>query len=186
MTRLIIAAAGGFGRELAAYARDAGFDVAGFLDDDGAALASRGIDVQLVLVGAAHNAHDQARKRITELYLDERIVDYIVDIVHATRAPADAGLKELAPLIEYGASPRATIFLAQAARAHAFLRHRGYVTPEDVKTIAYDVLRQLQGAFALFLDVETQPAVRRADRARRAPRWKPDYQSITRRRSRTA
>ena len=83
----------------------------------------------------------EARKRITELYLDDRIVDYIVDIVHATRAPADAGLKELAPLIEYGASPRATIFLAQAARAHAFLRGRGFVTPDDVKAIAPDVLR---------------------------------------------
>jgi MoxR-like ATPase len=82
-----------------------------------------------------------ARKRITELYLDDRIVDYIVDIVHATRAPADAGLKELAPLIEYGASPRATIFLAQAARAHAFLRGRSFVTPDDVKAIAPDVLR---------------------------------------------
>jgi MoxR-like ATPase len=82
-----------------------------------------------------------ARKRITELYLDDRIVDYIVDIVHATRAPADAGLKELAPLIEYGASPRATIFLAQAARAHAFLRGRTFVTPDDVKSIAPDVLR---------------------------------------------
>ncbi len=83
----------------------------------------------------------EARKRITELYLDDRIVDYIVDIVHATRAPADAGLKELAPLIEYGASPRATIFLAQAARAHAFLRGRAFVTPDDVKAIAPDVLR---------------------------------------------
>ena len=61
--------------------------------------------------------------------------------MHATRAPADAGLKELAPLIEYGASPRATIFLAQAARAHAFLRGRAFVTPDDVKAIAPDVLR---------------------------------------------
>jgi MoxR-like ATPase len=82
-----------------------------------------------------------ARRRIAELYVDERIVDYIVDIVHATRAPADAGLKELVPLIEYGASPRATIFLAQAARAHAFLRGRAFVTPDDVKAIAPDVLR---------------------------------------------
>ena len=82
-----------------------------------------------------------ARAHIAELYMDERMVDYIVDIVHATRAPADAGLKELAPLIEYGASPRATIFLAQAARAHAFLRGRAFVTPDDVKAIAPDVLR---------------------------------------------
>jgi MoxR-like ATPase len=62
-------------------------------------------------------------------------------VVFATREPAQAGLPELAGLIEYGASPRATIYLNLAARAHAFLRHRGFVTPEDVKTIAYDVLR---------------------------------------------
>ena len=82
-----------------------------------------------------------ARKRISELYMDERIVDYIVEIVHATRAPADAGLADLAPLIEFGASPRATIALAQASRAHAFLRGRTFVTPDDVKAIAPDVLR---------------------------------------------
>ena len=81
------------------------------------------------------------RHRIAGLRLDERIVDYIVDLVHATRAPADAGLAELAPLIEYGASPRATIALAQTSRAHAFLRGRDYVSPEDVKALAPDVLR---------------------------------------------
>ena len=77
----------------------------------------------------------------TELYMDERIVDYIVDIVHATRSPAESGMKDLVPLIEFGASPRATIALAQASRAHAFLRGRTFVTPEDVKAIAPDVLR---------------------------------------------
>jgi MoxR-like ATPase len=82
-----------------------------------------------------------ARRRVAELYVDERIVDYIVDIVHATRAPREAGLAELAPLIEFGASPRATIALAQASRAHAFLRGRTFVTPDDVKAIAPDVLR---------------------------------------------
>jgi MoxR-like ATPase len=82
-----------------------------------------------------------ARHRIAELYVDERIVDYIVDIVHATRKPGEAGLPELAPLIEFGASPRATIALAQASRAHAFLRGRTFVTPDDVKAIAPDVLR---------------------------------------------
>jgi len=82
-----------------------------------------------------------ARHRITELYMDDRIVDYIVDIVHATRNPAEAGLKDLVPLIEFGASPRATIALAQASRAHAFLRGRAFVTPDDVKSIAPDVLR---------------------------------------------
>ncbi len=82
-----------------------------------------------------------ARRRIAELYMDERIVDYIVEIVHATRAPAEAGLGDIAPLIEFGASPRATIALAQASRAHAFLRGRTFVTPDDVKAIAPDVLR---------------------------------------------
>jgi MoxR-like ATPase len=82
-----------------------------------------------------------ARRRIADLYMDDRIVDYIVDIVQATRAPAEAGLKDLAPLIEFGASPRATIALAQASRAHAFLRGRSFVTPDDVKAIAPDVLR---------------------------------------------
>jgi len=82
-----------------------------------------------------------ARARIADLYMDERIMDYIVDIVHATREPGAAGLEELAPLIEFGASPRATIALAQASRAHAFLRGRAFVTPDDVKAIAPDVLR---------------------------------------------
>ena len=81
------------------------------------------------------------RRRIADLYVDERVMDYIVDIVHATRRPDEAGLKDLGPLIEYGASPRATIFLAQGARAHAFLRGRNFVTPDDVKAIAPDVLR---------------------------------------------
>jgi MoxR-like ATPase len=83
----------------------------------------------------------EARHRITELYMDDRIVDYIVDIVQATRSPAESGLKELVPLIEFGASPRATIALAQASRAHAFLRGRAFVTPDDVKSMVPDVLR---------------------------------------------
>ena len=83
----------------------------------------------------------EARGRIAELYMDDRIVDYIVDIVHATRDPEAAGLKDLKPLIEFGASPRATIALAQASRAHAFLRGRAFVTPDDIKAIAPDVLR---------------------------------------------
>jgi MoxR-like ATPase len=96
------------------------------------------IDVSAV---ASPHAIMEARHRITELYMDDRIVDYIVDIVHATREPAAAGLADLAPLIEFGASPRATISLAQASRAHAFLRGRAFVTPDDVKAIAPDVLR---------------------------------------------
>jgi MoxR-like ATPase len=82
-----------------------------------------------------------ARHRIAQLYMDDRIVDYIVDIVHATREPAHHGLQDLVPLVEFGASPRATIALAQASRAHAFLRGRSFVTPDDVKAIAPDVLR---------------------------------------------
>jgi MoxR-like ATPase len=83
----------------------------------------------------------EARRRIAELYVDDRIMDYIVDIVHATRRPAEAGMQDLRALIEYGASPRATIFLAQGARAHAFLRGRNFVTPDDVKAVAPDILR---------------------------------------------
>ncbi|MFI5310280.1 MAG: AAA family ATPase [Gemmatimonadales bacterium] len=82
-----------------------------------------------------------ARHRIAGLFLDPRIVDYIVDLVHATRAPADAKLADLVSLIEFGASPRATIALAQASRAHAFLRGREFVSPDDVKAMAPDVLR---------------------------------------------
>ncbi|MEO6527461.1 MAG: MoxR family ATPase [Gemmatimonadaceae bacterium] len=96
------------------------------------------IDVKHV---ATPEAILEARGRIADLYMDDRIVDYIVDIVHATREPAAAGLKDLVPLIEFGASPRATISLAQASRAHAFLRGRAFVTPDDIKAIAPDVLR---------------------------------------------
>ena len=82
-----------------------------------------------------------ARQRISELFLDARIVDYIVDLVHATRSPGDFKLGDLVPLIEFGASPRATIALAQSSRAHAFLRGRKFVSPDDVKAMAPDVLR---------------------------------------------
>jgi len=83
----------------------------------------------------------QARKVVRDVYMDDRVKDYIVNIVFATREPTGSGLQDLAPLIEHGASPRASIALAMAARAHAFMRHRGYVTPEDVKAIGPDVLR---------------------------------------------
>jgi MoxR-like ATPase len=82
-----------------------------------------------------------ARKVLGQLYVDDKVKDYIVSVVFATREPEKHGLKDLAPLIEYGASPRASIALNLAARAHAFLRHRGYVTPEDVKAVGPDVLR---------------------------------------------
>jgi MoxR-like ATPase len=82
-----------------------------------------------------------ARRVVRDVYMDDRVKDYIVDVVFATREPGQKGMKDLSALIEYGASPRASIALALAARAHAFLRHRGYVTPEDVKAIGPDVLR---------------------------------------------
>jgi MoxR-like ATPase len=83
----------------------------------------------------------EARKLLDLVYVDEKILDYVVELVFATRRPADVGLKELKPLILYGASPRASIALTRAARARAFLEGRGYVTPEDVKSVGADVLR---------------------------------------------
>lgn len=83
----------------------------------------------------------RARDVVREIYLDEKVKDYIVALVFATREAEKAGLKDFAQYIEYGASPRASLALAQASRAHAFLRGRGYVTPEDVKAIGLDVLR---------------------------------------------
>ncbi|MBL8924288.1 MAG: MoxR family ATPase [Myxococcaceae bacterium] len=83
----------------------------------------------------------QARGVMHRIYVDEKVKDYILNIVFATREPAKFGLKDLEDFIQYGASPRATISLTQAARAHAFLRHRGFVTPEDVKAVGLDVLR---------------------------------------------
>jgi len=82
----------------------------------------------------------KARKVVEEVYIDERIKEYILSIVFATRDPAEFGLN-IGDLIEYGGSPRASLYLVQAARAHAFIRGRGYVTPEDVKSVGPDVLR---------------------------------------------
>ena len=82
-----------------------------------------------------------ARKTIAALHLDQRLVDYIIDLVRATREPATVGLPELAPLIAFGASPRASIALAQSARAYAFIQGRTFVVPEDVRALAPDVLR---------------------------------------------
>ena len=82
-----------------------------------------------------------ARLVLNELYMDDRVAQYIVDLVLATRQPADYNLSALAPLIDFGASPRASINLNLAARAHAFLSRRAYVTPEDVRSVALDVLR---------------------------------------------
>ena len=80
------------------------------------------------------------RRAIDQIYVDDKIKRYIVEVVHATRRPADHGL-DIGPYVQYGASPRATIFLARAAKGQAFLDGRGYVTPHDVKSIGYDVLR---------------------------------------------
>jgi MoxR-like ATPase len=79
--------------------------------------------------------------RVREVYLDERLRDYMVSLVTATRRPKDVGLSDLTPLVAFGASPRATLAFSEASRAVAFLRGRGYVVPEDVKEIAKDVLR---------------------------------------------
>lgn len=81
------------------------------------------------------------REVVNTVYMDEKLKQYILDIIFATRNPIDSGLDELAGLIDFGASPRASIYLALAAKAHAFLRGRGYATPEDVKVIGPDVLR---------------------------------------------
>ena len=83
----------------------------------------------------------RAREVLNQVYLDDKIRDYIVQVVAATRNPKEFGLKGIADFIEYGASPRASIFLAQAARAHAFLRHRGFVVPDDIKSVGPDILR---------------------------------------------
>jgi MoxR-like ATPase len=80
------------------------------------------------------------RQAVDDIYMDEKIKRYVVDIVYATRKPAEYQL-DIAPYVQYGASPRATIFLARAARANALLEGRGYVTPQDVKSVAPDVLR---------------------------------------------
>jgi MoxR-like ATPase len=87
----------------------------------------------------------RARNVLHKIYMDEKIERYIIDLVFATRYPADAGLANLKPLIHFGASPRAGIALAQAARALAFLRRRGYVVPEDVRAVAHDALRHRIG-----------------------------------------
>jgi len=83
----------------------------------------------------------KAREVVRDVYVDEKIENYILDLVFATRYPEQFGLEDLKPLIAWGGSPRATMFLRIAAQAHAFLEHRGYVTPEDVRAIAMDVLR---------------------------------------------
>jgi MoxR-like ATPase len=104
---------------------------------DRMAVTSKTFDVNAV-ISPAEIA--EVRSVVDEIYIDEKIKDYIVDIVCATREPKKYGL-DMENFINYGASPRATIFLAIAAKAHAFIQQRGYVTPQDVKSIGPDVLR---------------------------------------------
>lgn len=87
----------------------------------------------------------RAREVVSQVYIDEKIEQYIADIVFATRYPSRYGLKELEDLITFGGSPRASINLAKASRAYAFVKHRGYVVPEDVRAVAHDVLRHRIG-----------------------------------------
>ena len=86
-----------------------------------------------------------AQQVVEQIYIDEKIERYIVDIVFATRFPAECGLPELQSIIAFGASPRASISLARAAKAYAFLRQRGYVIPEDVRAVCHDVMRHRIG-----------------------------------------
>jgi len=83
----------------------------------------------------------KARKIIDEIYIDEKLKDYILNIVFSTRKPEDYNLLEIKQFIMYGASPRASIYLVLASKCYAFLNHRGYVIPDDIKSVAYDVLR---------------------------------------------
>jgi MoxR-like ATPase len=86
-----------------------------------------------------------AQRVVEQIYIDEKIERYIVDIVFATRFPSEYGLDDLTGIISFGASPRASISLAKAARAYAFLQHRGFVVPEDVRAVCHDVLRHRIG-----------------------------------------
>ena len=83
----------------------------------------------------------RAKKIVESIYFDEKVKEYVLDIVSATRNPKDYNLTDLSQLINYGASPRASIALIKAAKAHAFIQGRGFVTPEDIKAIGIDVLR---------------------------------------------
>jgi MoxR-like ATPase len=99
-----------------------------------------GSDFQLKPVIAPKDIMD-ARAAVNSVYIDDKIKDYIVNVVFATREPKSYGMPDLEGLIEYGASPRASIYLSQTAKAYAFMQGRGYVTPQDVKSIGMDVLR---------------------------------------------
>jgi MoxR-like ATPase len=105
--------------------------------------------VNLVSGGSLHQAVKiateedilRARRAVQDIYMDDKIMDYIVNLVAATRDPAGHGIKDVAGLIEYGASPRTSISLAKASKAHALIRGRAYVTPEDIKSVGMDVMK---------------------------------------------
>ena len=103
-----------------------------------------------------------ARAVVNQVYIDDRIKDYVVDLIFATRKPEDYNL-DIKGLVQFGGSPRATIFLTVAAKAHAFIRGRGYVTPEDIKSVAFDVLRHriILTYEAEAEDVTTEEIIRR-------------------------
>jgi MoxR-like ATPase len=87
----------------------------------------------------------KAREIVKEVYIDEKIENYILDIVFATRNPENVGLAQFSNMIQYGASPRASINLAKAAKAFAFIKRRGYVVPEDVRSVCHDVMQHRIG-----------------------------------------
>ena len=87
----------------------------------------------------------KAQKAVREVYMDEKIEKYIIDLIFATRYPEQYGLEDLKPLISFGASPRGSINLTTAAKCYAFIKRRGYVVPEDVRAVVHDVLRHRIG-----------------------------------------
>ena len=111
--------------------------------EDERTVLDRALDETARPIQPVLSAEDISRMQevVKLIYVDDQVKNYILDLVRATRDPAEFGKKDLAPLIEFGASPRASIYLGVGARAIAFLAGRGYVTPQDVKDIAYDVLR---------------------------------------------
>lgn len=112
-----------------------------------------------------------ARDIVNEIYIDNRLKDYILDIIFATRFPTDHGFKGLADLIAVGASPRATLFLTKAARASAFLNGRGFVIPDDIKLVALDVLRhRIQTTFEAEADgIKTEEIIEKIIRQVKVP-----------------
>ena len=106
-------------------------------------IISRNISGKTPLIEKVCTTDDilKAREVVNRIYVDDKIKSYVVNLVFASRYPEECGLSDLKDMIQYGASPRASIFLTRAAMANAFMKHRGFVTPEDVKTVAMDILR---------------------------------------------